>query len=178
MESRGNANYPKEFGGGVESFGSTLHWGPDWQHNFYTKTHAEKSLSGATFNDDFHVFGLVWDNKTLYTYLDNETNKVLEVNHSDTSYWEKSGLSGRDNPWETSNNKCAPFDRDFYLIINLAVGGTAGYFKDGVAGKPWADNSQRASSEFYDNKGQWWSTWGNHSTFQIDWVRVWDSAIK
>jgi len=34
--------------------------------------------------------------------------------------------------------------------------------------------SQRASSEFYDNKGQWWPTWGEHSTFQIDWVKVWD----
>lgn len=64
------------------------------------------------------------------------------------------------------------------MIINLAVGGTAGYFKDGVAGKPWSDMSQRASSEFYDNKGQWWSTWGEHSTMQVDWVRVWDSALK
>jgi hypothetical protein len=27
MEGRGNANYPKESEGGVESFGSTLHWG-------------------------------------------------------------------------------------------------------------------------------------------------------
>lgn len=94
------------------------------------------------------------------------------------SYWERSGMSGRDNPWETSPHKCAPFDKSFYLIINLAVGGTAGYFKDGIAGKPWSDNSQRASSEFYDNKGQWWSTWGEHSTMQVDWVKVWDSAIK
>jgi len=38
--------------------------------------------------------------------------------------------------------------------------------------------SQRASSEFYDNKGQWWSTWGDHSTFQIDWVKVWDLAAN
>ena len=40
MESRGNVNYPKEFGGGPETFGSTLHWGPDYAHNFYQKTHA------------------------------------------------------------------------------------------------------------------------------------------
>lgn len=35
MESRGNLNYPTNLGGGVESFGSTLHWGPDWSQNGY-----------------------------------------------------------------------------------------------------------------------------------------------
>jgi len=59
---------------------------------------------------------------------------------------DKSGISNRTNPWQYSKNKNAPFDREFYLILNLAVGGTAGYFKDGVAGKPWSDMSQRASS--------------------------------
>ena len=44
MESRGNVGYPKEFGGGPESFGSTLHWGPDWSVNQFMKTHAEKSI--------------------------------------------------------------------------------------------------------------------------------------
>jgi len=40
MESRGNVNYPREFGGGPETFGSTMHWGPDYSTNQYTKTHA------------------------------------------------------------------------------------------------------------------------------------------
>ena len=57
---------------------------------------------------------------------------------------------------------------------SMEVVGEAGYFRDGVAAKPWSDTSQRASSEFYDNKGQWWSTWGEWSTFQIDSVKVWD----
>ena len=64
------------------------------------------------------------------------------------------------------------------MIINLAVGGTAGYFPDGVAAKPWSDFSQRASSEFYDNKGAWFNTWGPQSIFQIDSVNVWDLAGK
>ena len=174
MESRGNMNYPKEFGGGPETFGSTLHWGPDFFTNQFQKTHADKSLEGSTFADDFHTFGLYWDDKVLYTYLDTDSNKVLQVDHSEQSYWERSGLSGRDNPWANSPNKNAPFDRPFYLIINLAVGGTNGYFRDGVAAKPWSDTSQRASSEFFDNKGQWWPTWGDHSTFQIDSVKIWD----
>jgi hypothetical protein len=47
------------------------------------------------------------------------------------------------NPW-TSGGKMAPFDRDFYLILNVATGGTNGFFPDGVAnpgGKPWVNNS-------------------------------------
>jgi hypothetical protein len=44
-----------------------------------------------------------------------------------------------------------------------------------VAGKPWSDNSQRASSEFYDGKGQWYPSWSKEgSTFQIASVKVWD----
>jgi hypothetical protein len=55
-------------------------------------------------------------------------------------------LKGRANPWQYSKNKNAPFDRNFYLILNVAVGGTIGYFRDGVANKPWKDNSSRASA--------------------------------
>jgi len=70
----------------------------------------------------------------------------LYVDHSNISYWERSGLKGRANPWQYSKNKNAPFDRNFYLILNVAVGGTIGYFRDGVANKPWKDNSSRASA--------------------------------
>lgn len=177
MESRGNVGYPKDAGGGPETFGSTMHWGPDFFTNQYMKTHADYTVASGTLADSFHTYGLYWDNKQLYTYIDNDSNKVLKVDHSTQSYWERSGLSGRDNPWANSKNKCAPFDTKFYLILNLAVGGTIGYFKDGVAGKPWSDNSQRASSEFYDNKGQWLPTWGEGSVFQIDSVKVWSVPV-
>ncbi|RKO86347.1 concanavalin A-like lectin/glucanase domain-containing protein, partial [Blyttiomyces helicus] len=33
MESRGNLNYPAEYGGGVNTMGSTLHWGPSYTYN-------------------------------------------------------------------------------------------------------------------------------------------------
>jgi hypothetical protein len=47
------------------------------------------------------------------------------------------------NPW-ASGSKMAPFDKEFYLILNIAVGGTNGFFPDGVAnpgGKPWLNTS-------------------------------------
>jgi len=50
---------------------------------------------------------------------------------------------GIGNPW-SGGSKMAPFDKDFYLILNVAVGGTNGFFPDGVAnpgGKPWLNTS-------------------------------------
>jgi hypothetical protein len=32
------------------------------------------------------------------------------------------------NPWSGSDRKNTPFDQDFYLILNVAVGGTNNYF--------------------------------------------------
>jgi beta-glucanase (GH16 family) len=90
MESRGNVGYPREFGGGPETFGSTMHWGPDYFTNQYLKTHAEKSASSGTLADDFHTYGLYWDDQKIYTYLDSDSNRVLEVDQSKQSYWEKS----------------------------------------------------------------------------------------
>ena len=151
-----------------------MHWGADFFTNQYEKTHAEKSIASGSYADDFHTFGLYWDDKVIYTYVDNDSNRVLSVDHSQQSYWQRSGINNRANPWQYSKNNAAPFDRPFYLILNLAVGGTNGYFRDGVAAKPWSDHSERASSEFIDNKGQWWPSWGEQSTFQIDSVKMWD----
>ncbi|OBZ70915.1 hypothetical protein A0H81_08997 [Grifola frondosa] len=38
----------------------------------------------------------------------------------------------------------APFDHAFYLILDLAVGGTSGWFPDNVGGKMWFDGSSSA----------------------------------
>ena len=44
------------------------------------------------------------------------------------------------NPWKYGPNS-APFDQQFYLILNVAVGGTNGWFPDGAGDKPWLDGS-------------------------------------
>lgn len=74
-ESRGNLNYD----GGLDSFSSTLHWGPSGEYNRYDKTHGEYKLESGNLHDDFHIYGLYWDQNRLYTYLDNDSNRVLDV---------------------------------------------------------------------------------------------------
>jgi hypothetical protein len=58
LESRGNdASYPS---GGADTFGSTLHWGLNWDSNKYSKTHKEHKHS-ASLAEEFHTYGLYWD---------------------------------------------------------------------------------------------------------------------
>lgn len=57
--------------------------------------------------------------------------------------------------------------------MNVAVGGTVGYFKDGVAGKPWNNESPNSVNEFYNGKAAWLQTWQEDPSMQIDSVEVW-----
>ena len=96
------------------------------------------------------------------------------VNHKTMSYWESSAITNTANPWQWSNNKCAPFDTEFYLILNVAVGGIL-FLTDGVGNKPWNNRSKRAAEEFYYNMGQWYPTLKKRdSALQVDWVKIWD----
>jgi len=178
MESRGNANYPRALGGGVESFGSTLHWGPHYALNAWSLTHAEKWLPSGTFADAFHTYGLYWDHRGLYTYLDDPTNVVMSVNFTQ-SFWDLGDrlhhwkARGQDNPWEGATGP-APFDQKFFLIMNLAVGGTGGYFSDAAPNKPWKDSSPFAPRDFWNARNRWMPTWkGLDCALQVDSVRVW-----
>jgi beta-glucanase (GH16 family) len=91
MESRGNAasTYPNP-PGGSNSFGSTLHVGPGYPYDLWAENHAEYTLSSGDFADDFHIFGLIWSENGLQTYLDTQDNVVLSVAFNE-SYWQKAG---------------------------------------------------------------------------------------
>lgn len=53
--------------------------------------------------------------------------------------WKKGHFAGSSenssllvDPWSQTGRPNTPFDQPFYLILNVAVGGTNGYFQDGV----------------------------------------------
>ena len=173
MESRGNP--PSYAAGGYDSFGSTLHFGPVATENGFENAHAVMH-TGEDLTSDFHVYGLLWNESYIGTYLDDESNPVLSLPISE-SFWSLGGWPSPpwNNPWVGRGN-AAPFDRRFYLIINLAVGGTNGYFPDGAGNKPWSNADGNAVNTFYDAKDQWFPTWT--SPFAIDSVKVWTYADK
>jgi beta-glucanase (GH16 family) len=178
MESRGNApGYPYH---GSDYIGSTLHWGPYYPQDPFDKTRNEYQLpNGQSFADAFHIFGLYWDSTGLYTYVDNDSNKVLKVNWTtpttSNNYFYDLGQFNQTlhshNPWAYSS-KGAPFDQEFYLILNVAVGGAVDYFY-GDAQRPWK-NDQNAMKDFWNARSQWLPTWqGDDAAMQVDYVRVW-----
>jgi hypothetical protein len=170
MESRGNGESYEA--GGVNTFGSTLHWGPDFGQNRYELTHVDYKHP-VGLDEEFHTYGLYWDENRLFTYLDDESNIVLDVDMSEMSFWERGGYENRQNPWVGEDNS-APFNRDFHLVLNVAVGGTNDFFPDGLGGKPWSNQSPQSVNEFWNARDSWYSTWDDEkSALRIDSVRVW-----
>jgi len=179
VESHGNAAGSAV--GGVDTASSTLHWGPNWMTDPWDMTHGSHKLEGGkTFHDDFHVFGVKWDEKGMYTYLDNDSNRLVEVNFEDKSMWELGQFDELNyhNPWEGRGNS-APFDQKFYLVMNVAVGGTNNYWKDGLSNKPWTSTDQDAPKKFWEARAEWLPSWqqdvenGENAALQVDWVKVW-----
>lgn len=146
LESRGNdALIEDGVNIGNHMVSSTLRWGPDHIHNRYRYTHWEK-VDDQAFSDDFHVYALEWTPDYLRFFVDGD--EIGTVTPPAGGFWELGNLSSTDcrNPWEGSP-KIAPFDQEFYIIINLAVGGTI-FFPDDASnpgGKPWENTALRVN---------------------------------
>jgi hypothetical protein len=81
------------------------------------------------------------------------------------------------NPWINGTN-IAPFDQRFYLILDVGIGGTNGWFPDDPD-KPWLDGSQTAMRDFYLAQDQWYPTWPTNPedrAFVIDSVTMYESC--
>jgi hypothetical protein len=128
----------------------------------------------STWADDFHTFGMEWNENFLWTYVDSRVNQIISLRFNKESFWTRGKFpttftNGSDivkltNPWSKSTENVAPFDQEFYLIMNLAVGGTNGFFPDSIGGKPWIDDSLSAMSDFWIAKDKWYNTWPEDKT--------------
>nr|AEE89455.1 beta-glucan recognition protein [Tapes literatus] len=181
VETRGNRVYHDDKGHSqaIDNAGSTLHFGSDFWHNKWPKAHGEKLASSGTYGDSFHKYVLIWDEDHISISIDD--TEVLNVTPQ-TSMWEFGELDkdGVENPW-AAGTKMAPFDQEFFLILNVAIGGT-GFFPDkfvSPVGKPWNDKSEFTARDFWNARGQWYPTWnpdknnGEDAAMQVDYIRVW-----
>ncbi|KAK0045830.1 beta-1 3-glucan-binding protein [Biomphalaria pfeifferi] len=154
---------------GVKTVTSTLHWGPSADQNRFMSTHGERKSNN--WHNDFHIWRLEWTQDHILTFVDNQ--QIMSVTPPGGGFWQWGGFSGN-NIWG-SGAHMAPFDQDFYIMFNVAVGGTGGFFPDGNhydgVNKPWNNNSPRAMEEFWRAHGAWGPTWqGDNSDLIIDYV--------
>jgi hypothetical protein len=118
MESRGNS--PAYPGGGIDTFGSTLHWGSSFFENRSPLTHNQYRLQNSTFADGMHTFGLIWTPDSIKTYVDDERNIVLDVPFGE-GFWKKGNFNPNlDNPWVGACPQ-APFDEGIFHTISSNV---------------------------------------------------------
>lgn len=163
MESRGN-NYTYAQGGN-NIISSALHWGPDPANDAWWKTNNKNKILRGSYSDDFNTFGLEWSQKYLFTYVNSRLLQVMYTNF-DKPMWDRGAFPDANangtrvtDVWGQTGNNNTPFDHEFYLILNLAVGGTNGWFEDGKSGKPWLNDSPNAKKDFWQAREQWLETW-------------------
>lgn len=101
MEARGRL--PEEIGG-------TLHYGKNWPNNTYKGE--EYQFPEGTDIADYHTYALEWEPGEMRWYVDDECYYTQDKWFSQGKY------SG------TEYTTPAPFDVPFYILFDLAVGGT------------------------------------------------------
>ncbi len=84
-----------------ETVHGTIHFGPAWPNN--QQRGEEYSLNQGIFNDEFHTFAVEWENGRIRWFVDDYLYSTKT--RSDISPYQ----------W--------PFDQDFHLLLNVAVGG-------------------------------------------------------
>ncbi|KAK5655990.1 hypothetical protein OQA88_5128 [Cercophora sp. LCS_1] len=175
-ESRGN-NYTHPQGGN-NIVSSALHWGPDTANDAFWRTNVKRPALHTTYSADFNTFGVEWSQKYIFTYINSRLLQVLYTNF-DEPLWERGnfpavGGNGTRllDPWGYTGRKNTPFDQPFFLILNVAVGGTNGWFQDGVNSKPWLNASPNAKKDFWLAKDQWYPTW-TQPQMEVEKVTMW-----
>lgn len=160
LESRGNgrAYWP----GGNNIASSALHWGPVPAFDGYSITNGGNAQPLGDYAAGYHTFGMEWTPDYLFTWIDTPLRQVMYFKFP-TSLWKLGNFPtsfGLDPLYDLWKSKTKPFDQAFYLVLNNAVGGTNGYFRDDVGGKPWVNGDRVAAKyHFYRGIEGWWDTW-------------------
>lgn len=152
--------------GNVEnSTHGTLHYGQEWPNND-SSGQAYQFPEGSSPADAFHTYAVEWQEGEIRWYVDDilfatQRKSVVRYNSKDQAqglahrgwYTEYYNTQGElTTYWDT-----APFDQDFFMILNLAVGGD------------WPEN--------VNNLGVNPDAFANGQTFEIDYVRAYQCSF-
>lgn len=133
MESRGNSQlYSSSTNVGSEQISSTLHFGPKAGIDAWRTAHFVKN-GFEGFDKDFHRYKMVWTPRSLEFFLD---DKIIGIIDAEKGFFHRGKFDEKkyENPW-LNGTIMAPFDEEFYIILNTAVGGTS-FFSDFYKNSP------------------------------------------
>lgn len=86
----------------------TIHYGAEWPKNKYKGE--ETPVTGKP--GAFHVYSVEWKKGEIAWFVDGQKFSTLR-----SEDWQTKSLFGK------NDNPAAPFDRPFFLVMNLAIGG-------------------------------------------------------
>jgi len=95
-------------GSRIQEATGAIHYGGQWPDN--TNQNGAYLLEGDGGISDFHVYTMDWEDGRFTWYVDG-------TEYFSAEEWYSAKSDSEDHPFP------APFDRDFYLILQLAVGG-------------------------------------------------------
>ena len=130
----GEIDIMEAWGSSPHKVAGTIHYGEGWPNNKYTGKEFELPKNRGI--DSWHTYALEWEPGELRWYVDGELYQTQNKWYS----------KGTDNAANFSYP--APFDQEFYLVMNLAVGG-------------WFDGEVDETTKF-------------PSQMEVDYVRVYD----
>ncbi|KAH9979495.1 glycoside hydrolase family 16 protein [Lactifluus volemus] len=195
MEARGNG--PAYSQQGINYVRGSLNWGPLTWLNAVSKTFGWWTMRRSTYADSFHTYALEWTQDFLRVYVDNRLQHMLNLRFN-VPFFQRgdfpSSVSNASqeiivpNPWSGRGNRhplisvCAASVRphkQFYLILDVAVGGTNGWFPDGAGNKPWLNGALDAMELFAKAQDTWYKTWPESQddrAMRIDYVKMWEQC--
>ncbi|KAL0278205.1 UNVERIFIED_CONTAM: hypothetical protein PYX00_000089 [Menopon gallinae] len=138
------------------------------------KTLWTTTLPAGYFSDAFHVFEAEWTPGHIIFRVDGtETGRLVPPGGGP---WELGPFTLNIPEFLSSwsvGTAMAPFDREFYLVVKLSVGGS--YFEDQLENlnypKPWNSSGGRPVTDFYENSPYYAPTW-DRPELEIDYVRI------
>ena len=89
----------------------TVHWDNNGQYASFGDSY---SLTQGTFNDEFHVFSIIWDSQTIRWFVDDVQYNQIDITPAALS----------------------EFNQQFFFIFNIAVGGNWPGSPDGTTSFP------------------------------------------
>ncbi|XP_052126948.1 beta-1,3-glucan-binding protein-like isoform X2 [Frankliniella occidentalis] len=127
-------------------------------------------LPGRPWSGGFHNYTLTWTPEEMIFSVDGVELGVVLLEETGGVF-----RTSADDPWHYGG-KMAPFDREFYISLGLAVGGIH-TFPEGVIGpnrnkKPWKNTAAKAMLSFWNAQADWYGSWSTDSALLVDFVRV------